>query len=93
MVLELKPTVAALALVLLTLLPSVALAQQTATVTGIVRTQGGVALPGVAVRFEPSGTAAISDARGRFALRVPPAVEGAITVLHGTGVAPPGIRT
>jgi hypothetical protein len=69
---------AAFMLILPALLPSTASPQQTATVTGVVRSQGGIVLPAVTVRFEPTGATTISDARGRFALRVPPAVGGAI---------------
>jgi outer membrane receptor protein involved in Fe transport len=53
-------------------------AQQAATVSGIVREQVGLPVPGVSVRFEPAGAAIPTDARGRFELRIPAGTPGTL---------------
>ncbi|MBW3627954.1 MAG: TonB-dependent receptor [Gemmatimonadetes bacterium] len=70
-------------------------AQQSAGITGTVRAQSGLGLAGVTVRFEPTGSTAISDARGRFQLQVPPALEGMVLFaregFQGERITVPGL--
>ncbi|MEP6781886.1 MAG: TonB-dependent receptor plug domain-containing protein, partial [Gemmatimonadaceae bacterium] len=45
-------------------------AQQTATLTGIVRSQSGTVLPGVRITVAPGDATGVTDAAGAFALQV-----------------------
>jgi len=59
--------------------PSIQIEEQTATVEGTVRAQGGSPLEGVQVRFEPGAGAHAetrTDARGRFSLGIPAGTSG-----------------
>ncbi len=53
-------------------------AQQGGTLAGTVRTQAGLALPGVEVALDPGGAAARSDSLGRFSLSAPAGVAGTL---------------
>lgn len=74
---------------------------QVATVSGVARTQGGLALPYVVVRFEPirsrerplpsEPTRTTTDARGRFVLEIPAATAGDV-IFRRDGYASERIR-
>jgi hypothetical protein len=67
--------------------PRTAGAQDSATVAGTVRAQGGAPVAGARITFEPAGRATDTDARGRFVLRVPPNQPGSLR-LAAVGYSP-----
>ena len=67
---------------LLISLPIAAAAQIGAEISGTVRSQIGLVLPGVTVRFEPGGASGVTDERGAFQLDVVAADCGPVRTGH-----------